>query len=123
MSIVEQSGVGGVVSAGVLETAARASGSFTPREGGESLVIAHSAPRRVDLYKTLAVNAGDDELVIAHISRGSDGHGMTELQPKRAVYTACVHLREFSGYDVWCDERFSPGTLLPKGAIHINDMR
>jgi len=123
MSIIEQSGVGGVVSAGALATAARGSSGFTLLQASESVVIAQSSSRKVDVHKTLAVRTGDDEFVIAHISRGAAGHGMTELQPKRAVYTACVHLSEFSGYDIWCDEKLSSGSSLPQGSIHINDMR
>jgi AraC family transcriptional regulator len=123
MSIIEQSGVGGVVSAGAFAMAARGSSGFTPLRASESVVIAQSSSCRVDVHKTLAVRTGDDEFVIAHISRGAAGHGLTEPQPKRAVYTACVHLSEFSKYDIWCDEKVTSGRVLPPGAIHINDMR
>ncbi|OSI67455.1 AraC family transcriptional regulator [Bradyrhizobium canariense] len=103
--------------------AARGRSGFTLLEARESVLIAQSLSCRVDVHKTLAVRTGDDEFVVAHISRAAEGHGMTEPQPKRAVYTACVHLSEFSGYDVWCDERVSTGCGLPAGSIHINDMR
>jgi AraC-like DNA-binding protein len=75
------------------------------------------------MHKTLAFRTGDAEFVVAYISRGADGHGMTETQPKRPVYTACVHLSDFSGYDIWCDEKVSTGCRLAAGSIHINDMR
>lgn len=123
MSIVEQSGVGGGLLAGALARVARGSSGFTPLQASESVVIAQSSFRKVDVHKTLAVRTGGDDFVIAHISRGAAGHGMTELQPKRAVYTACVHLSEFSRYDIWCDEKASSGCVLPPGALHINDMR
>jgi AraC family transcriptional regulator len=123
MSIIEQSRFGSVVSAGALATAASGSSSLTPPQACESIVIAQTSPCKVDLHKTLAVKAGDDDFVVAHISRGARGHGMTEPHPKRAIHTACVHLSEFSGYGIWCDEKFSYGRPLPQGSIHINDMR
>src|SRR5664279_5347327 len=107
MSIIEQYGVGGSLAAGALASAARGSSGFKPLQACESVVIAQSSSSKVDVHKTLTVRTGGDELVIAHISRGAAGHGMTEQQPKRDVYTACVHLSEFSRYDIWCDEKVS----------------
>jgi AraC family transcriptional regulator len=121
--IIEQSRFRSVVSAGALATAASGSSSLTPPQACESIVIAQTSPCKVDLHKALAVKAGDDDFVVAHISRGARGHGMTEPHPKRAIHTACVHLSEFSGYGIWCDEKFSYGRPLPQGSIHINDMR
>jgi len=123
MSIIEQSGVSGAVSAGALATAACGSRSLTPLQTCDSVVIARTSSCKVDVYKSLAVRPGDDEFVIAHISRGRAAHGMTEPQPKRAVYTACVHLREFSRYDIWCDDEFASGCFIAPGSVHINDMR
>jgi len=123
MSIIEQSGVDGALSAGALAMAARGRSGFTPLQARESVVIAQSLSSKVDVHKTLGVRIGDDEFVVAHISRGAEGHGRTEPQPKRAVYTACVHLSEFSGYDICCDEKISSGCLMPAGSVHINDMR
>jgi AraC-like DNA-binding protein len=123
MSIIERSGVGGVVAAGALATAACGSRSLAPLQARESVVIAQTSSCKVDVHKCLAVKPGDDEFVIAYISRSGAAHGVTEPQAKRAVYTACVHLCEFTRYDVWCDEKFTSGCRLPAGAVHINDMR
>ena len=123
MSILEQSGADGALSPGALAMAARGRGGLTPIRAKESVVVAQSSACKVDLHKTIAVAAGDDEFVVARISRGTEGHGMTEPQPKRAVYAACVHLSEFSGCDIWCDEKISTIGPLPAGSIHISDMR
>jgi AraC family transcriptional regulator len=77
----------------------------------------------VDVYKTLTVASAQNDFVINHLSRSRSGHGMTEPQAKRAAYAVCVHLDEFSSYDVWCDERHDSSLALPSGALHINDMR
>ena len=123
MSIIEQTRVEAGGSAGVLATAERAlEGLVSPRTN-ETVVIAQSSPCKVDLLKTLTVKIGGEEFVIAHISRAAAGHGMTELQPRRAVYTACVHLTDFCRYSLWCDDKFARGTPLRRGSIHINDMR
>ena len=112
MSIIEQSGVGGTVSASALARAACRSRGVTPVQACRSVVIAQTSSCKVDVHKSLAVRPGDDEFVIAHISRGRAGHGMTEPQAKKAIYTACVHLSEFSRYDIWCDEKFTSGCFL-----------
>lgn len=123
MSIIEQSGVGGALSAGALARAACGPQSITPAQVSRSVVIAQTASSKVDVHKSLAVRPGDDEFVIAYISRGRAAHGMTEPSAKRAIYTACVHLSEFSRYDIWCDEKLTSGGPLPAGSVHINDMR
>jgi len=123
MIIVEQSGVGGGLSAGALARAACGSKSVTLAPACPSVVIAQTSACKVDVYKTLAVRPGDDEFVIAYISRGRAAHGMTEPNAKKAIYTACVHLNEFSRYDTWCDEKLTSGDVLPAGSVHISDMR
>ena len=70
-----------------------------------NVVIAQTSSSRVDVYKSLTVKSTQDDLVITHMMRTRPGHGMTEPQAKRAAYAACVHLDEFSAYDVWCDEK------------------
>jgi len=121
--ILEQSGSDGALSAGAIAMASRSGQEFRPLRAKESVVIAQSLARKVDVHQALTVTAGDEDFVIARISRSAGGHGMTEMQPKRAVYAACVHLSEFSGCDLWCDDKISQGCHLPAGSIHINDMR
>ena len=123
MTNIEQSNFGGAPSPGALATARRGAVGSLPLPASESVVIAKSLLSNVDVHKTLAVKRGDDDFVISHISRASAGFGLTESQPRRPVYTACVHLREFSSYDIWCDETRFSGTTLPQNSLHINDMR
>ena len=124
MSNLEQRRAGGVMPAGAFAMAERSLGAFaSPVPAKESVVIAQSLQCNVDVHKVLAVSTGIEDFVIARISRSAAGYGMTEGQPKRAVYAACVHLREFDGCELWCDERNSSSHHLPAGSVHINDMR
>ncbi|MGJ5176477.1 helix-turn-helix domain-containing protein [Bradyrhizobium oligotrophicum] len=88
-----------------------------------SAVIAQTSLARVDLLRRLIVPAGDDEVVISHISRGRAGHGPTESQARKAGYAVCVHLDDLASYDLWSDERHCASPPLPSGTIHISDMR
>jgi AraC family transcriptional regulator len=92
------------------------------RHGDVSVVIAQTSASRLDAFKTLAVPAAD-EFVIAHMMRTEPGHGVTELQAKRASFAACVHLDDFKSYDVWCDDKRCSNPALAAGTLHINDMR
>jgi AraC family transcriptional regulator len=91
---------------------------------GANVVVAQTSPQRVDFSRSLAIkSAGRDDLVITHMLRSSPGHGMTEPHVRAEAYTACVHLDNFTSYDVWCDERHDSSHALGEGTIHINDMR
>ncbi|BAM87420.1 transcriptional regulator, AraC family [Bradyrhizobium oligotrophicum S58] len=92
-----------------------------PNRGGA--VIAQTSLDRVDLFRQLVVPAGEDEVVISHISRRLAGHGSTESQARKAGYAVCVHLDELASYDVWSDERHCASPPLAAGTIHISDMR
>jgi AraC family transcriptional regulator len=94
----------------------------TPPNCG-SAVIAQTSLARVDLLRRLIVPAGDDEVVISHISRRRAGHGPTESQARKSGYAVCVHLDELESYDLWNDERHCASPPLPAGTVHISDMR
>jgi AraC family transcriptional regulator len=121
VSLIEQSSVKGIATTGT-PAGYRAKNQA---QGSSSIgvVIAQTSCNRVDVYKTLTVASAQNDFVINHLSRSRPGHGMTEPQAKRAAYAVCVHLDEFSSYDVWCDERHDSSLALPSGALHINDMR
>jgi AraC-like DNA-binding protein len=88
------------------------------------IVVAQTSPHRVDAVKSLAIkSAGRDNFVITQMLRKSPGHGLTEAQARADAYVACVHLDDFSSYDLWCDGRHHSSRPLKPGAIHINDMR
>jgi AraC family transcriptional regulator len=89
-----------------------------------NVVVAQTSPQRIDFCRSLMIkSAGRDDLVITHMLRSSPGHGMTEPQVRAEAYTACVHLDDFTSYDVWCDERHESSRALGEGTMHINDMR
>jgi AraC family transcriptional regulator len=89
-----------------------------------SIVIAQTEAGRVDILQSLSVKSGmSDDFTIMRISREAVGHGVTDLQDRMEAYTACVHLRRFDGYDIWCDDRREQSAVLPEGSIHISDMR
>lgn len=89
-----------------------------------SVVIARTSSSRVESAKCLMVDPETrDAGLVAYLRRRRPGHGMTESQPKVDAYVACVHLDEFSDYDVWCDERHEPSGPLRAGTVHVNDMR
>jgi AraC family transcriptional regulator len=127
MSMIEQSSFGSSLAVDAL--LAERCGAIKQRPGPTksqsdiSVVIAQTSSGRVDVHKSLTVKSAQDDLIITHMMRTRPGHGMTEPQAKRAAYAACVHLDEFSGYDVWCDEKHDSSLALASGALHINDMR
>ncbi|WP_139031293.1 AraC family transcriptional regulator [Bradyrhizobium sp. ORS 375] len=86
-------------------------------------VIAQTSLARVDLFRQLVVPAGEDEVVISHISRRLAGHGVTESQARKAGFAVCVHLDELASYDLWSEERPCASPSLPAGTVHISDMR
>jgi AraC-like DNA-binding protein len=89
-----------------------------------SVVVAQTSPQRIDFCRSLTVrSAGRDDFVMMHMRRSSAGHGMTEPQARVEAYTACVHLNDFTAYDVWRDERHDSSRAFGAGTIHINDMR
>ncbi|UFZ07180.1 AraC family transcriptional regulator [Bradyrhizobium ontarionense] len=88
-----------------------------------SAVIAQTSLARVDVLRQLIVPAGDDKMVISHISRSRAGHGPTESQARKAGYAVCVHLDELASYNLWSNERHCASPPLPAGTIHISDMR
>ncbi len=119
MSALEQGSAGTDWSANTMTGAE----NRNKRRNGTSVVIAQTSCCRVDVWKSLTVWSGRDDVAISHISRSRTGHGMTEPQTKKAGYAVCVHLEEFSSYDIWCGESHSPGLVLAPGTVHIHDMR
>jgi AraC family transcriptional regulator len=94
------------------------------RHSQPSVVVAQTSPHRIDFCKSLTIRSPErDDLVITHMRRSKPDHGMTESQARVEAYTACVHLDDFTTYDVWCDERHNSSRALGAGTIHINDMR
>jgi AraC family transcriptional regulator len=95
------------------------------RHGSDAkVVIAQTSPQRINVCRSLMIqSSGRENMTMMHLLRSSPGHGITEPQTRAEAYTACVHLEDFSSYDVWCDERHHSSRALAKGTIHINDMR
>jgi AraC family transcriptional regulator len=89
-----------------------------------NVVVAQTSPQRVDFSRSLKIKSlGLDDLVITHMRRSSGGHGLTEPQARMDAFTACVHLDEFTDYDIWCDKCHHSSKPVAAGTIHINDMR
>jgi AraC family transcriptional regulator len=88
-----------------------------------NVVIAQTSSHRVDVSRCLTVKSGMDVFAVTQMSRKARGHGITESQARVDAYAACVHLDEFDGYDVWCDEQHDSSCALGPGTVHINDMR
>jgi AraC family transcriptional regulator len=123
MSLIERGSFESAVAADALAAARCSARHQGLRQSDISVVIAQTASSRVDVYKSLTITSARDDLVVTHISRSRPGHGMTEPHAKRAAYAACVHLDEFSSYDVWCDDKHNSSLALASGTLHINDMR
>jgi AraC family transcriptional regulator len=122
-SVVVQTGPG-TVRSGI--RAAHAGGgreSQGKRGPDTSVVIAQTSSCRVDELKSMTVSAAREGLAISYISRATSGHGLTDVQAKKASYAVCVHLNEFRSYDVWRDGTHIAGLTLPPGTVHISDMR